>query len=91
MGGPIAIGILCSVVLFYGNGCFYGHGIYGSHTCTIVLNLGQEVFGLGLGYIGYSGVLFGFKMEPSCREFNISCILIRKYMNQSILPFTGYQ
>jgi hypothetical protein len=41
VGGPIAIGILCSVVLFYGNGCFYGHGIYGSHTCTIVLNPGK--------------------------------------------------
>jgi hypothetical protein len=41
VGGPIDIGILCSVVLFYGNGCFYGHGIYGSHTCTIVLNTGK--------------------------------------------------
>ena len=68
MGGSIALGILCSLVLFYGNGFCYGHGIYGSHTCTIVLNPGQEACGLGLGYIGYSGVLFGFKMEPFCRE-----------------------
>jgi hypothetical protein len=91
VGGPIALGILCSVVLFYGNGCFYGHDIYGSHTCTIVLNPGQEVCVLGLGYIGYSVVLFGFKMEPSCRELNISCIFIRKYLNQIILPFTVYR
>ena len=41
MGGPTAIGILCSVVLFYANGCFYEHGIYGSHTFTIVLNPGK--------------------------------------------------
>jgi len=41
----------------------------------LVLYLGQEVFGLGLGYIGYSGVLFGFKMEPSCIELKIYAFL----------------
>jgi hypothetical protein len=32
VGGSIALGILCSLVLFYGNGCCCGHGIYGSRT-----------------------------------------------------------
>jgi hypothetical protein len=87
-----ALGI-CYYVCFYGNGCVYGIGNYGSHACTTVLNSetreveclwsvgvkslfsfvsinydSKEISGLGLGYIGYSGVLFGLKMEPSWRE-----------------------